>query len=159
MRNGLIFLGLYPTFSPPTLPLPPPGPATVEDAPDAMVTAATDRINSLLESFMGINDIELAATIWDLGQGKTNPSDFAVSLDNSEIGAFGFSDELVFDLWGCITDAKAGRLGSGDGEGGGGVGGKNDDDDDDEGFPTAGFSPASSSSGSGGGRRKGGGGF
>ena len=118
-----------------------------------MVTAATDRINSLLESFMGINDIELAATIWELGQGKANPSDFAVSLDNSEIGAFGFSDELVFDLWGCITDAKAGRLGSA----GGGGGGKQDDDDDDEGFPSAGFSPSSSSGSSSAGVRGGGG--
>lgn len=93
---------------------------------------------------MGINDIELAATIWELGQGKTNPSDFAVSLDNSEIGAFGFSDELVFDLWGCITDAKAGRLA------------KNDEEED-EGFPSAGFSPSSSSGSSSAGRRGGGG--
>ena len=113
---------------------------------------------------MGINDVELAATIWDLGFGKANPSDFAVSLDNSEIGAFGFSDELVFDLWGCITDARAGRLGGG----GGGDGDGGDGDEDDEGFPS--FSPTSSSSGSssagrvggggggGGGRRGGGGG-
>ena len=107
----------------------------MEEAPDAVVTAARDRINSLLESFMGINDVELASTIWELGQSQANPSDFAVSLDNSEIGAFGFSDELVFDLWGCITDAKAGRLGNGG----------NDGDDDDEGFPRAGFSPSSSS--------------
>ena len=84
--------------------------------------------------------------IWPIGQGKANPSDFAVSLDNSEIGAFGFSDELVFDLWGCITDAKAGRLST-----------SKNDEEEDEGFPSAGFSPSSSSGSSSAGRRGGGG--
>jgi len=86
------------------------GPARVEEAPDSMVEAATEKINGLLESFMGINDAELATQIWEMGQGKTNTMDFAEAIDNSDLEAFGFTDDFIFELWGAITDAKAGRL-------------------------------------------------
>ena len=39
-----------------------------------------------------------------------NPHNFAVALDESELGEFGFTDDFVFDLWGSISDAKQGRL-------------------------------------------------
>ncbi|XP_076355139.1 PDZ domain-containing protein GIPC1-like isoform X2 [Tachypleus tridentatus] len=86
------------------------GPATVEVAPDDVATTAIEKINSLLESFMGINDAELATQIWELGQDKDNPSQFVTAVDNSDLEAFGFTDNFVFDLWGAISDAKAGRL-------------------------------------------------
>ncbi|XP_055327436.1 PDZ domain-containing protein GIPC2-like [Paramacrobiotus metropolitanus] len=86
------------------------GPATVEEAPDVVSAAVTEKINGLLESFLGINDIELATTIWEIGQGKTNTHDFALALDGSELAVFGFTDDFVFDLWGIISDAKSGRL-------------------------------------------------
>ncbi|XP_022240370.1 PDZ domain-containing protein GIPC1-like [Limulus polyphemus] len=86
------------------------GPATVEIAPDDVTTTAIEKINSLLESFMGINDTELATQIWELGQDKSNPSQFVTAVDNSDLEAFGFTDNFVFDLWGAISDAKAGRL-------------------------------------------------
>ncbi|KAH9504117.1 PDZ domain-containing protein gipc1 [Bulinus truncatus] len=85
------------------------GPATVE-IPDEIVTVATDKINNLLESFMGINDTELAQTIWEIGRKANNPSDFAIGIDESDLGMFGFTDDFVFDLWGAISDAKSGRL-------------------------------------------------
>ncbi|CAF0762088.1 unnamed protein product [Didymodactylos carnosus] len=85
------------------------GKATVEEVDDVM-NKAIERINGILESFMGINDSELAQQIWDLGQHKKNPSDFALAIDESEIGAFSFTDEFIFDLWGVIGDAKNGRL-------------------------------------------------
>jgi len=75
-----------------------------------MVEAATEKINGLLESFMGINDAELATQIWEMGQGKTNTMDFAEAIDSSDLEAFGFTDDFIFELWGAITDAKAGRL-------------------------------------------------
>lgn len=59
---------------------------------------------------MGINDNELSAQIWDLGRDKTNPHDFALAIDNSDLGAFEFADDFVYDLWGAVTDARAGRL-------------------------------------------------
>jgi hypothetical protein len=36
--------------------------------------------------------------------------DFAESIDNSDLEAFGFTDDFIFELWGVITDAKSGRL-------------------------------------------------
>ncbi|GAV04444.1 hypothetical protein RvY_14718 [Ramazzottius varieornatus] len=103
-KNGIVSNGKA------TLRLRAKGPATVEDAPDAVVSAVTEKINSLLESFLGINDIDLATNIWELGQDKTNTHDFALALDSSELAAFGFTDDFVFDLWGIISDAKSGRL-------------------------------------------------
>ena len=45
-----------------------------------------------------------------MGQGKTNTMDFAEAIDSSDLEAFGFTDDFIFELWGAITDAKAGRL-------------------------------------------------
>ncbi|XP_014669861.1 PREDICTED: PDZ domain-containing protein GIPC3-like [Priapulus caudatus] len=86
------------------------GPAKVEQAPDELVVMAIEKINSLLESFMGINDIELAQTIWELGINKENTHDFAFAVDESDLAAFGFTDDFIFDLWGVIGDVKSGRL-------------------------------------------------
>jgi hypothetical protein len=36
--------------------------------------------------------------------------DFAEAVDGSDLEAFGFTDEFIFELWGVITDAKSGRL-------------------------------------------------
>lgn len=85
------------------------GPATVEDVDDSS-DLAVDKINGLLESFMGINDTELAQQIWEIGNKQDNPSDFAMAIDKSDIKDFGFADDFVFDLWGAISDAKSGRL-------------------------------------------------
>ena len=92
---------------------------------------AEENINKLLENFMGINDSELgrekhhqrrvcillfqrdfhvsASQIWDLAEGKTNTMELAEAIDNSDLEAFGFTDDFIFELWGAITDAKSGR--------------------------------------------------
>ena len=51
-----------------------------------------------------------AQSIWEAGCKKDNPHDFAVAIDESDLGEFGFTDDFVFDLWGAISDAKSGRL-------------------------------------------------
>ncbi|MPC13166.1 PDZ domain-containing protein GIPC1 [Portunus trituberculatus] len=51
-----------------------------------------------------------AAQIWELGQQKQNTMEFAEAVDDSDLEAFGFTDDFIFELWGAITDAKAGRL-------------------------------------------------
>lgn len=48
--------------------------------------------------------------IWELGSSKTNSMDFAEAVDNSDLEAFGFTDDFIIELWGSITDAKQGRL-------------------------------------------------
>ncbi|XP_029644137.1 PDZ domain-containing protein GIPC3 [Octopus sinensis] len=86
------------------------GPAVVEAEPDDVSSVAVDKINGLLESFMGINDTELAQNIWEIGNKQENPHDFAMAVDASDLEAFGFADDFIFDLWGAINDAKTGRL-------------------------------------------------
>lgn len=51
-----------------------------------------------------------AQQIWDFAHNKNNPSDFAMAIDESELGAFNFTDEFIFDLWAAIDDIKAGRI-------------------------------------------------
>jgi len=84
------------------------GTAAVEEVDTIRVTAEQN-INTLLENFMGINDAELASQIWDLAEGKTNTMELAEAIDNSDLEAFGFTDDFIFELWGAITDAKSGR--------------------------------------------------
>lgn len=84
------------------------GPAAVEEV-DNVRTRAEESINALLENFMGINDAELASQIWDLAEGKSNTMELAEAIDNSDLEAFGFTDDFIFELWGAITDAKQGR--------------------------------------------------
>jgi len=86
------------------------GAATVEQIPDDLVSTAVDRINSLLESFIGINDADLAQTIWETGNQAKNPSEFTTAIENSDLQDFGFTESFIFDLWGAISDAQQGRL-------------------------------------------------
>ncbi|KAG7299779.1 hypothetical protein JYU34_016788 [Plutella xylostella] len=86
------------------------GPATIENEHDEKAKVGIDKINSLLESFMGINDGDLAAQMWDLAEGKTNSMQLADAIDNSDLQEFGFTDEFIIELWGAITDARSGRL-------------------------------------------------
>ncbi|XP_067006708.1 PDZ domain-containing protein GIPC3 [Anabrus simplex] len=86
------------------------GNAQIEEQPDESMQRGIDNINKLLDSFMGINDSELATLIWEQAQGKTNSMDFAEAIDNSELEEFGFTDDFIIELWGVITDARSGRL-------------------------------------------------
>ncbi|XP_056148654.1 PDZ domain-containing protein GIPC2 [Lampris incognitus] len=85
------------------------GPATVEEMPTEFEEKAVRKVDDLLESYMGIRDTELAATMVEVGRDKKNPDEFAMALDEA-LGDFAFPDEFVFDVWGAIGDAKQGRF-------------------------------------------------
>ncbi|KAB5579769.1 hypothetical protein PHYPO_G00198790 [Pangasianodon hypophthalmus] len=85
------------------------GPATVEEMPTEFEEKAVKKVDDLLESYMGIRDTELAATMVEVGRDKVNPDEFAMALDEA-LGDFAFPDEFVFDVWGAIGDAKQGRF-------------------------------------------------
>ncbi|XP_023699874.1 PDZ domain-containing protein GIPC3 isoform X2 [Paramormyrops kingsleyae] len=85
------------------------GTATVQEVPNEFEEQATKKVDDLLESYMGIRDLELAATIVEAGKDKKNPDDFAEALD-SVLGDFAFPDVFLFDVWGAIGDVKNGRV-------------------------------------------------
>ncbi|NXI41769.1 GIPC1 protein, partial [Galbula dea] len=76
--------------------------------PSAFEELAVAKVDDLLESYMGIRDSELAATMVELGRDARDPDALAQALD-SQLGDFAFPDEFVFDVWGAIGDAKVGR--------------------------------------------------
>ncbi|KAK7603714.1 hypothetical protein V9T40_003713 [Parthenolecanium corni] len=86
------------------------GSVQIENAPNSIVQVGIDSINQLLENFLGINDDELATQIWETADGKLNSMEFADAIDNSDLEELGFTDDFIIELWGVITDARAGRL-------------------------------------------------
>ncbi|XP_077964404.1 PDZ domain-containing protein GIPC3 isoform X3 [Gasterosteus aculeatus] len=85
------------------------GTATVQEVQNEFDEQATRRVDDLLESYMGIRDVELATTIVEAGKDKKNPDDFAEALD-SVLGDFAFPDVFLFDVWGAIGETKTGRM-------------------------------------------------
>lgn len=69
-----------------------------------------EHINSKLDSYLGVNDEELAMQIWEKAEGINNSLDFAEAIDESDLEELGFSTDFIIELWGVITDVRAGRL-------------------------------------------------
>jgi hypothetical protein len=44
-----------------------------------------------------------ASQIWELAEGKSNTMELAEAIDSSDLEAFGFTDDFIFELWGAIT--------------------------------------------------------
>ncbi|CAH0546519.1 unnamed protein product [Brassicogethes aeneus] len=84
------------------------GQAQIEEQDD-ILDAGIEKINTILETYMGINDCDLATNIWEHSVDKANSLDFAEAIDDSELAAFEFTDDLIIELWGAITDARDGR--------------------------------------------------
>ncbi|XP_032382518.1 PDZ domain-containing protein GIPC3 [Etheostoma spectabile] len=85
------------------------GAATVQEVQNEFDERAMKKVDDLLESYMGIRDLELATTIVEAGKDKKNPDDFAEALD-SVLGDFAFPDVFLFDVWGAIGDVKNGKM-------------------------------------------------
>ncbi|KAJ8377639.1 hypothetical protein AAFF_G00254840 [Aldrovandia affinis] len=69
------------------------GPATVEELPSAFEEKAVEKVDDLLENYMGIRDSELASSMVELGKDKRNPDEFAEALDET-LGDFAFPMSL-----------------------------------------------------------------
>lgn len=63
-----------------------------------------------LYNYNSYSFIFTATQIWEHAEGKTNSMDFAEAIDNSDLEEFGFTDDFIIELWGVITDARAGRI-------------------------------------------------
>ncbi|KAH0625871.1 hypothetical protein JD844_034226 [Phrynosoma platyrhinos] len=83
------------------------GTATVEEAPNEFEEAAAGKVDDLLESYMGIRDVELASTMVEMAKEKQGSEDFAHGLDLL-LGEFAFPEEFVAEVWTAICEARDG---------------------------------------------------
>ncbi|CAD5231576.1 unnamed protein product [Bursaphelenchus xylophilus] len=84
------------------------GQSTVQEAPNKVLLA---KINKVFEEYLGVNDDELALSIWELGRGCGDLMEMEDKLRASEdLSAFSFPDELIFDMWGIVDDHKNNRI-------------------------------------------------
>ncbi|XP_063003400.1 PDZ domain-containing protein GIPC3 [Elgaria multicarinata webbii] len=81
------------------------GSATVEEAPNEFEEEAAGKVDDLLESYMGIRDVELASTMVEMAKECQSPEDFAHGLDLL-LGEFAFPEEFVAEVWTEICEAR-----------------------------------------------------
>nr|XP_045235336.1 PDZ domain-containing protein GIPC3 isoform X3 [Macaca fascicularis] len=81
------------------------GAATVEEAPSEFEEEASQKVDDLLESYMGIRDPELASTMVETSKKTVSAQEFARCLD-SVLGEFAFPDEFVVEVWAAISEAR-----------------------------------------------------
>nr|XP_060640019.1 PDZ domain-containing protein GIPC3 [Anolis sagrei ordinatus] len=81
------------------------GDATLEEAPNEFEEAAAAKVDDLLESYMGIRDVELASTMVEMAKERQSPDDFARGLDLL-LGEFAFPEEFVAEVWTAICEAR-----------------------------------------------------
>lgn len=84
------------------------GSATVEEAPSEFEEEASKKVDDLLESYMGIRDVELASTMVETAKDKQCAEDFVHGLD-AIFGEFAFPEEFVVEVWRAIHEAKSER--------------------------------------------------
>ncbi|XP_044309371.1 PDZ domain-containing protein GIPC3 [Varanus komodoensis] len=82
------------------------GCATVEEAPNESEEEAAEKVDDLLESYMGIRDVELASTVVEMAKECQSSEDFARGLD-SLLGEFAFPEEFVAEVWTEICEARS----------------------------------------------------
>lgn len=62
-----------------------------------------EKINSILESFLGINDNSLAVQIYRLAkENKESFEEFVAAVRSSELSAFSFGENIEAYLWNCV---------------------------------------------------------
>ncbi|EGD79860.1 GIPC PDZ domain-containing protein [Salpingoeca rosetta] len=74
------------------------GNAVVEDVPTDAVVEVVNKIDDLLENFVGIKDQELSTTIYDLAKASKEADLFAGQLDE-QLADFEFPDDFVLDVF------------------------------------------------------------
>ncbi|XP_071969938.1 PDZ domain-containing protein GIPC3-like [Engystomops pustulosus] len=77
------------------------GMATLEELPNYWEEVVTCQVDDLLESYMGIRDMELATTLVEAAKEKTTPEEFGEELDNL-LGEFAFPAEFILGVWEAI---------------------------------------------------------
>ncbi|EYC03963.1 hypothetical protein Y032_0090g2336 [Ancylostoma ceylanicum] len=62
------------------------------------------RLNEVLDSYLGVQDDQMAQALWDLALKCETLPEMNKAVRESELSIFDFPDELVFDMWGIVSD-------------------------------------------------------
>jgi len=81
------------------------GPAVVEDEPASDVTNIINKIDELLEQFVGIRDNELSTTMFHIAKECKEADAFAAQLDE-QLTDFEFPDDFVLDVFELVHPGK-----------------------------------------------------
>ncbi|XP_015665417.1 PDZ domain-containing protein GIPC3 [Protobothrops mucrosquamatus] len=81
------------------------GTATIEQAPSEFEEEAAEKMDDLLESYMGIRDLELASSMVEITKECQSPEDFARGLDLL-LGEFTFPEEFVSEVWTAVCKSR-----------------------------------------------------
>ncbi|KAK5970647.1 PDZ domain-containing protein [Trichostrongylus colubriformis] len=63
-----------------------------------------DRLNDILDSYLGVQDDQMAQALWDLAMTCETLPQMNKAVRESELSVFDFPEELVFDMWGVVGD-------------------------------------------------------
>ncbi|XP_003784349.1 PDZ domain-containing protein GIPC2-like [Otolemur garnettii] len=81
------------------------GTAIIEEMPSGAEAKAIERIDDLLELYMGIQDADLATEIFEAGKDKDTSEELVKAL-KEVLEDFIFPEEVVPDVWKAIRDAR-----------------------------------------------------
>ncbi|KAG8126840.1 hypothetical protein E2320_022000 [Naja naja] len=81
------------------------GTATIEQAPSEFEEEAAEKMDDLLESYMGIRDLELASSMVEITKECQSPEDFARGLDLL-LGEFAFPEEFISEVWTAVCKSR-----------------------------------------------------
>ncbi|PIO73011.1 hypothetical protein TELCIR_05032 [Teladorsagia circumcincta] len=62
------------------------------------------RLNDILDSYLGVQDDQMAQSLWDLAMSCETLPQMNKAVRESELSVFEFPEELVFDMWGVVGD-------------------------------------------------------
>jgi len=51
-----------------------------------------------------------ASKLYEMALNQSGTWEFIAAVDGSELEHFGFTDNFLIDVWGIVSDAKAGRI-------------------------------------------------
>ena len=81
------------------------GVAVVEAEPESAVTACINKMDELLEQFIGIRDNELCTTMYHIAKASKEADAFASALD-AQLTDFEFPDDFVLDVFELVHKKK-----------------------------------------------------
>lgn len=81
------------------------GTAVVEEVASGAVQALINKIDEMLEAFVGIRDLELSTTMYDIAKESREPDLFAGKLDE-KLSDFEFPDDFVLDVFELVHPEK-----------------------------------------------------